>query len=133
MPRTEILYEKLAHGRDYVDLDMSFAPNGASAVAATSIRGKGVYSVARDSAGVFTITFTSDYVALVSSTATLQLASADDKYVQLGTFTAGTSSARATLVVRVWDASGAAATDVAADANNRVHVRCTFRKSNVTP
>lgn len=133
MPRTEILYDKRAHGRDYVDLDMSFAPNGASAVAASSIKGKGVYSVARTSAGLFTITFTSDYAALVCGTAHLQLATGDDKFAQLGTFTAGTSSARATLTVRVWDISGAAETDVAANANNIIHCKLTFRKGSITP
>lgn len=133
MPRTEILYEKLASGRDYVDVDMSFAPNGASAVAATSVKGKGIYSVARTSAGLFTITFSCDYVALVCATGTLQLATGDDKYIQFGTFTAPTSSARGTMTVRVWDASGAAETDVAANANNIIHCRFTFRKSSVTP
>lgn len=133
MPRTDILYEKRASGRDYVDVDCSFAPNGSSAVDATSIRGKGIYSVARNSAGNFTVTFTADYAALVDGQATLQLASGDDKMVQLGTFTAGTSSARPTLVVRVWDISGAAETDVSANANNRIHLALTFRKSSVVP
>jgi hypothetical protein len=135
MPRTDILYDKRAAGRDYVDVDFSFAPNGSSAVAATSNRGKGLYSVARDSAGVFTCTFTADYAALVCATATLQLAASDDKFVQIGTFTAGTAAARATLVVRILDnaAGTIAVADVAADANNRVHVRCTFRKGSITP
>lgn len=135
MPRTEIINVKRAHGRDYVDLDMSFAPNGSSPVAATSIRGKGVYSVARDDVGTFTITFSSDYAALVCGTATLQLATAADSFTQLGTFTAGTATARATLVVRVMDNSAGtiAAADIAANANNRINVRCTFRKGSVTP
>ncbi len=133
MPRTEILYEKFAHGRDYVDLEMSFAPNGSSAVAATSIKGKGIYSVARTSAGLFTITFSSDYAALVAGDAHLQLATGDDKYAQLGTFTAATAAARATMTVRVWDASAAAETDVAANANNRINCFFTFRKGSIVP
>ena len=132
MPRTEILYEKLAHGRDYVDLDMSFAPNGSSAVAASSIRGKGVFSVARTAAGLFTVTFTSDYAALVSGRITVQITGdATDLCPQLGDFTAGTSSARPTLKCRLMTAT--TPTDLAADANNRVHLMLTFRKSSVTP
>jgi uncharacterized membrane protein YebE (DUF533 family) len=128
--RSNILYEKKAHGREYVDLEGSFAPNGGSALVATANKGKG-FTVARTTNGVFTITFLADYVDLVCATATLQLATATDVVPQVGTYTAPTATANATLVISTLVA--ATATDVAADANNRVNFRCTFRKGSVTP
>lgn len=95
----------------------SFAPNGSSAVDSTSIKGKG-FSVARTGAGAFTITLQDAYVALLSAQASLQLHTADDKFVLLGDVDV-TSGKTVKLVV--WDISDAAATDVAANANNRIH------------
>jgi hypothetical protein len=136
MPRTSIIYQKRSEGRDYVDLDFSFALNGASDPSATSNRGKGVYSVTHTNVGEWTITFQNDYAALVCAIPGLQLASSDDKFPQVGTFTAGTASARATLVVRVLDNSAgtiAVSDGVTANANNRFHLKATFRKSSTTP
>jgi hypothetical protein len=132
MPRTSVLYEKRAMGRDYVDLDCSFAPNGSSAVSAASNRGRGLYSVTRTGAGLFTLTFTDDFIALVAACATVQFTTdATDIYVQLGDFTAGTSSARPTLKLRTMTAT--TPTDIAANANNRIFLKLTFRKGDVTP
>jgi hypothetical protein len=125
-----ILRDKQCEGRDYVDVDLSFAPNGASALVATGVKGKGV-TVARTSAGLFTITFANGYVDLICATATAQLATAADINAQIGTYTAPTATASATLTVRL--IAVATETDVAANANNRVNVRCTFAKSSVTP
>jgi hypothetical protein len=102
----------------------SFAPDTADPV--TSAKGKG-YTVAYTSPGTYTVTFTHGWNDLISATATLQLASADDKFAQIGTYTAATASASATLVIRVLDASGAAVAEVAANANNRVNFTCWFR------
>ena len=130
--RTSVLYDKRAMGRDYVDLDCSFAPNGSSAVAATGNRGRGLYSVSRTGAGLFTLTFTDDFVALVAATATVQFTTdATDIYVQLGDFTAGTATARPTLKLRTMTAT--TPTDIAANANNRIFLKLTFRKGDITP
>jgi hypothetical protein len=102
----------------------SWAPNGSSALVSTDVYGYG-FSVAYTSTGLFTITFSNTYRRLQSVTATLQLASGDDKYVQVGNYVA----ASRTLEVRVWDASSAAVADVAANANNRVHFVCVFDDS----
>jgi len=99
----------------------SFAP--AAAGAPTTLRGAG-FSVARSAAGKFTITFDQLYKTLVSATATLQLATADDKACQVGTYTAASK----TLVISVWDDSDAALADVAANANNRVNFICVFER-----
>lgn len=117
--------------RELVCVAGSFAPNGSSAVAATSNRGKG-FTVARTDVGVFTVTITAEHFhQLQSAVATLQLATADDKYALVGTYTAPTATANATLVINVWDVSGAALSDVAADANNRINFALYFRDSAV--
>lgn len=101
----------------------SFAPNGSSALVASSTRvtGSGA-TVAYVSTGLYRVTFTDAYGALLAATATLQLATGDDKYCQLGAY----SAANKTLDIRVWDVSGAAVADVAADANNRISFVCVF-------
>lgn len=114
--------------RNTVNVRGSWAPNGSSAVSASNNLGMG-WTVAYTSTGLFTITFDEGYQDLISATVTLQLASGDDKFVQLGTWT---KSAR-TLTVRVWDVSGAAVADVAANANNRIHFNCEFATGKVRP
>jgi hypothetical protein len=103
--------------RGVVVIAGSFAPNGSSAVAASSRKGRG-FSVARSSAGLFVITLAKKYNDLLAGTATLQLASSDDKFAaQLG---AVDMSAR-TVEIRVRDLSDAALADVSANAGNRVN------------
>jgi hypothetical protein len=114
--------------RELVIIAGSFAPNGSSAVSASSNKGLG-WSVARTSAGLFTITFANKYADLVSVQAVLQLATGADQYVQVGTYTAASK----TLEIRVWDASDAAVADVAANANNRINFVCFFRNSATGP
>lgn len=114
--------------REAIVIAGSFAPNGSSAVAAASNKGPG-WSVARTSAGLFTLTFNEKYTELVSAVAALQLASGDDKAVQIGTWT----QASKTLTIRVWDTSGGAETDVSANANNRINFVCVFRKTAMVP
>lgn len=109
----------------------SFAPNGSSAVSAASNKGDangGAYTVARTSAGLFTITFADKWDDLLSFVATLQQASGGDQFLQVGTYTA----ASRTITVRVWDVSGAAVDDVAADANNRINFIAVFRNTSVS-
>ena len=113
--------------RNRVVVAGSFAPNSSSAVAATSNRGDDGWSVARTSEGLFTITLDDVFYQADSLTATLQLASGDDKYVQIGSVDL---SAR-TVEIRVWDASGAAVADVSANANNRIHFCFVFKNSNI--
>lgn len=113
---------------DMIPVPGSFAPNGSSAVSASSRLGLG-WSVARTSAGLFTITFNEKYNDLVSFTHGIQLATADDKYTIAGVYTAASK----TITITVWDISGAAAADVAANANNRIHFVAWFRNSAVPP
>lgn len=106
----------------------SFAPNGSSAVASSSVRGYG-FSVARTNAGIFTITFQDSFNAILSVDASLQLASADDKYVIVGE----QDLSAKTIILYVWDVSGGAVADVSANANNRINFVVYFKNSTVTP
>jgi hypothetical protein len=112
--------------RGEVILCGSFAPNGASPVDSASVQGIG-FSVARTSAGLFTITLQDSYVSLLSAQVSLQLATGDDKVLQLGAIDVVSAK---TVEVRVWDISAAAVADIAADANNRIHI--TLRLKNST-
>lgn len=122
-------FRQLEGGLDtgVVVLAGSFAPNGSSAVSSASNLGHG-WSVARTSAGLFTITLEDAYVSLLSATATLQLATADDKLAQIGS--CDVVSAK-TVQIRIWDISDAAVADVAANANNRVNFVLCLKNSTV--
>lgn len=114
--------------RELVPITGSFAPNGSSAVDATSNKGLG-WTVVRTSTGLFTITFADKWSDLVSFTTGLQLATGDDKFLQTGAYDA---SAR-TITIRVWDVSGGAVADISANANNRISFTAWFRNSAALP
>ncbi len=109
-------------------IDGSFCPNGTSAVNNALNTGIG-FTVARTSTGLFTITLQDNYVSLHSVTASLQLASADDKIVQVGTTSVSTTAK--TIQLRIWDISAAAVNDVSYDANNRVNFQAVLKNSTV--
>lgn len=115
--------------KEVIVLAGSFAPNGSSAVSSSSNKGTG-WSVVRTSTGLFTITLADSYPSLLSATATLQLATGDDKYVQIGSTDVVTAK---TIEIRVWDASGAAVADVSANANNRINFCLVLKNSSATP
>jgi hypothetical protein len=109
-------------------LGISFGPNGSSAVDQTTIRGRGVASVARTAAGVFTVTLQDVYSSCLSAVSTLQLANSDDKFVaNIGTIDLNAK----TIILRVYDISSAAFADVAADANNRINLTLVLKNSQV--
>ena len=115
-----------ALGKRFVIVAGSFAPNGDSAIAATSNKGKG-FTVAYTSTGLYTITFTDKWTDLVSFTVTKQVATGDDTFLQAGTYDA---SAR-TITIRNWDVSQPGVLDIAANANNRVHFCAIFRNTSI--
>ena len=74
------------------------------------------------------MTLSDVYTAALSATATLQLANSDDKFVSnIGTIDLSAK----TIVIRVYDVSGAAFADVAADANNRINLTLVLKNSSV--
>lgn len=102
----------------------SFAPAGTGTI--TDPKGDG-WSATRTGVGTFTITFDSNYNEMISANATLQLASAADSKVQIGSY----DSAASTLVIRT--ITGTAAADIAANANNRVNFMVAMKRSTETP
>jgi hypothetical protein len=108
-----------------VHVQGSFAPAGTGAP--TDVKGKG-FSVARTSAGLFTITLQDAYQHLIAGTAQLQLATGADQFVQLGSVDVASAK---TVQIRVWDISAAAVADVSADANNRVNFLLILKNSTV--
>jgi hypothetical protein len=106
-------------------LQGSFAPDTTNAP--TTVKGKG-FSVARTSTGLFTITLQDTYQHLISGQVTIQLAAGDDKMVQLGAVDVASAK---TIQIRVWDISGAAVADVAANANNRINFSLLLKNSTV--
>lgn len=115
--------------RELIPLPGSFAPNGGSALDLTTRKGLG-WTVTRTSTGLFTVTFTDTQADLVAFEAQLQLASADDKYLQMGTLV---NTSTPVVQIRVMDISGAAVADVAANANNRIHFVAWMRNSAAKP
>lgn len=113
----------LMHG--HVVVAGSFAPNGSSALVATSTYGVG-FTVAYTSTGLYTITFSDLYPKLVSFTYGLQLSSGADMILQAGDY----SSTAGTIKIRAWDISDAAVADIAANANNRIHFTAHFSNTS---
>lgn len=110
-----------------VVLGISWAPNGSSAVDQTTIKGRGVTSVTRNSAGVFTVLLQDVYPTLLAAVATAQLATAADIVAQVGTSTL-TANGKSIVVTLL---AAATATDVAANANNRVNLLLILKNSSV--
>lgn len=103
----------------------SFAPNGTSAVAASSREGCG-FTVARTSAGLFTITLADKFTALISATATAQLTTAADIVAQIGPVDLSAKT------VQIRTLAVAVETDVAAAAGNRINFVLVLNSSNAS-
>jgi len=104
----------------------SFAPAGAGAP--TNQNGTG-FAVTRTGAGTFQVKFTDAWPKVISARAHIQLNAADKLAAQVGAI----DLVAKTMVVRVVDSSTGAATDVAANANNRVNFEVWFKNSAVSP
>jgi len=111
------------YGRGLVEICGSFAPNGAGAIDNTANAGKG-FSVTRSGAGTYLVALDDPFFAYETAIVTLQLSAADDKMLQV------TGALGQTFTITCWDISGAAAADIAANANNRVNFRCVVKNSS---
>lgn len=109
-------------------LGISWQPNGTGAVPQSTIAGRGVASVARSSTGTFVVTLQDVYPFLLSATATLQIASADDK---IAASIGAVNLTSKTLEVRLYDLSTGALTDIALDAGTRVNLCLILKNSGV--
>lgn len=94
----------------------SFAPAGAGAP--TDVFGTG-FTVARASAGLFTVTLTNPAIRIRGGVVSLQKAAASYLFAEFGV--TAVSAATPTFQIRLFDAATATPTDLAAAANNRVH------------
>lgn len=113
-----------ATSREVAMIYGSFAPAGTGAP--TALVGKGI-TLARTGVGVFRLTLDKVYPTLLAAHLTLQLSTGDDKIMQMG----DVDLTAKTIDLRIWDISGAAVVDVAADANNRVNFILAFQNSSV--
>ena len=111
-----------------VVLGINWATNGSSDPVASTITGRGVASVVLASTGVYTVTLQDVYPTLLSATASVQLASADDKVA--ANIGAVDLNAR-TIQVRIYDLSTAALANVAAASGNRVNLMLVLKNSQV--
>lgn len=109
-------------------LGISWQPNGTGAVPQSTIAGRGVASVARSGTGTFVVTLQDVYSSLLSATATLQLASADDK---IAANIGAVSVTGKTYEVRLYDLSTGALTDIALDPGTRVNLLLVLKNSQV--
>lgn len=114
-------------GKGRVVISGSFRPNGSSAIDNTLNTGSG-FTVAYTSTGLYTITLADSYVALVSANATFAMNAATDVVPQWGAIDVVTAK---TLVLR--SLAGSSVTDIASNANNRVHFTLVLRNTTVTP
>jgi hypothetical protein len=108
-------YGSIGYQPDAVDLVGSFAPNGSSAIVATSNvgdRSGGIWSVARAGVGLFVVTFVDSYYGPLFAGAELFSPSASQNWAQIVAFnpTANVVNTYAakTLTIQVVNNSGAA-------------------------
>lgn len=114
-------------GKGRVVISGSFRPNGSSAIDNTLNTGSG-FTVAYTTTGVYTITLSDSYVALVSAQATIAMNAATDLVPQWGAIDVVTAK---TLVLRA--NAAATPTDIASNADNRIHFTLVLRNTTVTP
>lgn len=95
----------------------SFAPNGSSAVASTSVKGQG-FTVAHSATGVFDVTLNTKYRAVLAGVACAQVNAATDVGMQLR---GACDVTAATPKVQLANCPGGSDADISANANNRVH------------
>lgn len=110
-------------------LDFTFFPQGALAPIVNPAQARGVASIVRTGVGAYLITLEDTYRVLVGRSASVQLAAAADVTVQFGVIANVGTSLPPTIELRLL--AGAAAVEVAANANNSVSVKLDFNDTDV--
>ncbi len=113
-----------------VVVEGSFRPNGSSAIDNGLNEGVG-FSVARTGVGVYVVTFSDKFPALIRATADMRLNAFGDSAVFAGAYSAPTASAKATLTI--YAATAGVAADIASNANNWVQFYAKFRNTLTKP
>ncbi|TXH41493.1 MAG: hypothetical protein E6Q97_37470 [Desulfurellales bacterium] len=120
-------YGVKSRGRERVDICGSFAPNGSSAVSSASVKGAG-FTVVRDSAGLFKVTLEETFPNYDCVLVTLQENSAaTTNFVKLQ----GAVDLSTNKTFYIANAPGGTLTDIAANANNRIHFRVCAKNTSV--
>lgn len=119
-------FEPQAPAPGLMKIDCTFKPAGTGAP--TGLTGKGVASVSRTGVGVFRLVLSTAYAALISGQVALMLNAAGSEVAELAAEDVDGSTPY--VDIRIVDKSAGAAADVAAHANNRVHVSLTLRNTS---
>jgi hypothetical protein len=93
----EQLYRMRSQNRETIFLSGAFRPNSSSGVVSGSSKGKG-WSVARTSAGLYTITLADKYPAMVSGWAGVREAAGKATFCQLGDYVAASKTVQLRLM-----------------------------------
>lgn len=115
----------LNYGETY--LCGSFRPNAGSAVDNTTNTGHG-FTVARTGAGTFTITLADSWQSLISANFQIAMSAATDLKPQI----IGTPDVLTAKTIVVAALAVATATDIAANASNRIHFQLVLKNSTVS-
>ena len=110
------------------DIGIAVALTPAVPPVVAGLKGWG-FSVAQTDLGEYTITFTDEWLDVVSLEASLQLAATGDQLVLVGPI----DLAAKTVKVWLWDKSNAAKVDIAVDDDNRLNFCAQMRNSAQLP
>lgn len=130
-----MLNDVKAYGTGYVPIPFSFAPNGTSAVAASSIKGMDVVSVTRSNPGIYAVVFRSPIYDVLCFTPSIQLDSAAATVVSWD-WASSTKTLTITVMKETADPNSTTDTkfqadDTAANADNRIGGVLWVRTSSV--
>lgn len=128
-----MFFNILNRTNNITEVSGSFAPNGSSAVASTSVKGAG-FSVARTGTGVFVVTLNPavQYAEMVAKTVQLHMGTPDGSYASVTTFTLGSTG---TVTITTYIPTSPAGVyqvdpaDIAAAATNRIDFNFKLRRS----
>lgn len=104
-----------------------FSLSAAAAVVAGSSVGLG-WSVAKSGTGLYTVTFQDNFYACLAVTATIEATGTNAIWARINSFTLGSSTTGATIVIGTVNGSGALA-DTAAAA--KIHFHAFWRNSSI--
>lgn len=103
-----------------------FSLSSAAAVTGTNV-GLG-WSVAKTTTGIYTITFQDNFYALLGATATIEATGTNAIWARINSFSVGSSTTGATLLIGTVNGSGALADTAAAV---KVHFHAFWRNSSI--
>lgn len=122
---------KWTYGREKIDLDLSFQPNGTGAVDNTQNKGQTQANLTRTGVGVFLVTLKDAYVDLDSITFGFRLNAAVATLAMVTGAVDVKVAKTFTITVMQESAGSFAAADIANNANNWITIKGTLANSSV--